>query len=94
MRKALSTARTAVSAAVEKKAIDLLIAKMGISRKEAQDIFKRYDVSAAQLIELMQLSKYEFVHEEKPTPACAPCTLSGVRVLRMPQFEMGRRLRG
>jgi len=45
----------------EKNSIKLLMEKMIVSRKEIQEINNRYGVSATQMIELMQLSKYEFV---------------------------------
>ncbi len=47
----------------EKNSIKLLMEKMIISRKEIQEINNRYGVRATQMIELMQLSKYEFVNK-------------------------------
>ena len=57
----------------EKNSIKLLMEKMIVSRKEILEINNRYGVSAAQMIELMQLSKYEFVNKVKKHVQCKPC---------------------
>lgn len=57
---------------VEKQSIQLLIDKMGLSRKEVLEISNKYGVSAAQLVERMQLSKYQFVYASAKS-ICMPC---------------------
>ena len=47
--------------------------KMNLSKKEMQEIKGHYGVIASQLIELMKLSKYEFVNKEKVPGLCSPC---------------------
>jgi hypothetical protein len=57
----------------EKNSIKLLMEKMIISRKEIHEISGRYGVTAAKMIELMQLSKYEFVNKVKSPWLCKTC---------------------
>lgn len=49
----------------EKKSKDILIEKMGLPKKELEQINELYGVTAAQLVEFMQYSKYQFVFENK-----------------------------
>jgi|GEM_PF-5720303 len=58
----------------ERKSVQLLIDKMGLTKKEIREISDKYGVSAAQLVERMQLSKYRFVYSERNAARCAPCT--------------------
>ena len=62
------------NAAKEKKSIKFLMEKMGMTKKEIEEINNKYGVSAAQLIEKMQLSKYQFVYTEQEPGLCQPCT--------------------
>jgi hypothetical protein len=48
----------------EKRSAKLLVEKMGMPKKELEQISETYGVSAFQLLELMQYSKYQFVYEE------------------------------
>lgn len=64
----------------EKKSIELLMNKMGMSRKEVQHVSSLYGVSAAQLLELMQLSKYHFVYNGKVPGQCESYPVSSVKM--------------
>ena len=59
----------------EERSQAFLMQKMNISLKEIEEIILQYGVNAAQLIELMQFSKYAFTHDEKIDALCAPCQL-------------------
>jgi PP-loop superfamily ATP-utilizing enzyme len=82
MNKEHAAARPAVSP-LEKRSIQILVEKMGLTKKEIRDISNQYGVSAAQLVERMQLSKYRFVYAEE-TARCAPCTTPLVKMQPMP----------
>jgi hypothetical protein len=58
----------------ESKAFQELQSKMGLTHRETKAILIHYGVSAARLMELMQLSRYEFIHNQKITGRCEPCT--------------------
>ena len=58
----------------EKKSETLLMQKMGMSKKEIREVYLKYGVSASKLVELMQLSKYQFVYTGKVDGQCEPCT--------------------
>ena len=45
----------------EKKSAQLLMEKMGLDKEELDEISYQYGVSAAQLLEVMQYSKYQFI---------------------------------
>lgn len=49
------------------------MAKMGISRHEMKEIHVKYGVPASKLLELMQLSKYEFTYNGRIQGQCEPC---------------------
>jgi hypothetical protein len=53
----------------------LLVEKMGMSRREIREVYLKYGVSASKLVELMQLSKYQFVYTGKVDGQCQPCTV-------------------
>lgn len=53
----------------------LLTEKMGMSRREIHDVYLKYGVTASRLVELMQLSKYQFVYTGKIDGLCEPCTV-------------------
>jgi hypothetical protein len=57
----------------EKRSVKTLSEKMGVSNKELREINNKYGVSAAKLLELMQLSKYQFVYSDKTPGQCEPC---------------------
>ncbi len=61
--------------ALEKKSLKLLMEKMGLAKKELEQINNQYGVSSSQLLELMQYSKYQFVYTEKMARHCQPCKL-------------------
>jgi hypothetical protein len=65
--------KTPSFSASEKKSAKLLMEKMDISKKEMQEIVGKYGVSASKLVELMELSKYEFVNDAKQGARCTPC---------------------
>jgi hypothetical protein len=60
----------------EKRSAKLLMEKMGLSKRELVEISGKYGVSAAQLLERMQLSKYRFIQQEPEKSHCAPCNPS------------------
>jgi len=53
----------------------LLTEKMGVSLREIREVYLRYGVTASRLVELMQLSKYQFVYTGKIDGLCEPCTV-------------------
>ena len=60
-------------AATEKRSAQLLMQKMGLAKKELEQINNQYGVSASQLVELMQFSKYQFVYQDAVPGQCLPC---------------------
>lgn len=68
-----SPSKKARAVSQEKKSAKILIEKMGLPRKELEQISEIYGVSAAQLLEVMQYSKYHFVYDEPPASQCQPC---------------------
>jgi len=54
----------------------ILMDKMGISRREVKEVFLKYGVPASKLIELMQLSKYQFVYSGKVPGQCETCMMT------------------
>jgi hypothetical protein len=58
----------------EKKSENLLVEKMGMSKREIREVYLKYGVSSSKLVELMQLSKYQFVYTGKIAGQCEPCT--------------------
>ncbi|HEU4469977.1 MAG TPA: hypothetical protein VFR58_02745 [Flavisolibacter sp.] len=56
----------------EKTSVKILMEKMGMSKKEIHEVNNKYGVSAAQLVELMKLSKYQFVYTNKADGQCEP----------------------
>ena len=64
----------------EKKSISMLVDKMGMSYPEVQEIISLYGVSASQLVERMQLSKYPFVYSGKVPGQCASFPMLIVRM--------------
>jgi hypothetical protein len=59
----------------EKKSENVLIEKMGMSKREVREVYLKYGVSASKLVELMQLSKYQFVYTGKVSGQCEPCMM-------------------
>lgn len=64
----------------EKNSEKLLMEKMGMSKKEIQEVYAKYGVSAIKLVELMQLSKYQFVYSGKVPGQCEPCHSQATRL--------------
>ena len=60
---------------IEKKSETLLIEKMGMSEDEVHEVYLQYGVTASKLVELMQLSKYQFVYAGKVDGQCEPCMM-------------------
>jgi hypothetical protein len=58
--------RTYLPATEEKKSARILIEKMGLAKKELDEINAQYGVSSSQLVELMQYYKFRFVNAETP----------------------------
>jgi hypothetical protein len=56
----------------EKKSAQLLMEKMGLDKEELDEISYQYGVSAAQLLDVMQYSKYQFIKGNK-SGNCQPC---------------------
>ncbi|HEU4632983.1 MAG TPA: hypothetical protein VFS22_03300 [Flavisolibacter sp.] len=71
--------------AIEKASEKILTEKMGLTRGEFREINDVYGVNASRLLELMQLSKYQFVFPGKVPGQCEPCktVVRGNRFLRM-----------
>jgi hypothetical protein len=44
-----------------------------MSKREIQEIYLKYGVTASKLVELMQLSKYQFIYSGKVEGLCEPC---------------------
>jgi hypothetical protein len=64
---------SSLSIPAEKKSEKLLMDKMGLSQKELRDVRLRYGVSASQLLEIMSLSKYQFIFSGRTPGQCEPC---------------------
>lgn len=56
--------------AIENQSEKILLEKMGISYAEYLEIKNIYGVSATKVLELMQLSKYQFVFPNKVDGQC------------------------
>jgi len=50
----------------EKQSVKLLIDRMGLGKKEIEEISTQYGVSAFQLVELMRYHKYQFLYTPEP----------------------------
>jgi hypothetical protein len=59
----------------EKNSESLLIEKMGMSQEEIREVYLKYGVTASRLVELMQLSKYQFVYPGRAPGQCEPCMM-------------------
>lgn len=60
-------------AAPDKSSEKLLMEKMGMSKKEIREVSMRYGVTPSKLVELMTLSKYQFVYTGRMEGQCEPC---------------------
>lgn len=58
----------------EKDSEILLMEKMGMSKREIREVYLKYGVAASKLMEIMRLSKYQFVYG-KIDGLCEPCTV-------------------
>ena len=83
--KNLPSASNGLLTPTEKKSAKLLMEKMGMSQKELREVNNKYGVSAEKLLELMQLSKYQFVYTDKVPGQCQPCE-NAVRRLRIANY--------
>ena len=83
-----STQKNSRLLAEEKKSAKLLIEKMGMPKKELAQINETYGVSAFQLLELMQYSKYQFVYKETPAQ-CKPCKIGAGKINAMSFLRKG-----
>lgn len=59
----------------EKDSEILLMEKMGMSKREIREVYLKYGVAASKLMEIMRLSKYQFVYAGKIDGLCEPCTV-------------------
>ena len=75
MKTSLQNKRISSLAAHEKNASKILMEKMGLSQNEFKEIKNMYGVDASKLLELMQLSKYQFVFNDKVEGECEPCAV-------------------
>jgi hypothetical protein len=71
--KSTASSRPHALSVAEKNSEFLLIEKMGMSKREVREVYLKYGVSASQLVELMQLSKYQFVYTGRVAGQCEPC---------------------
>ena len=63
------------AAAIEMASQKTLIEKMGLTQEEFEEVNIFYGVSAAKLLELMQLSRYQFIVPGKVPGQCEPCKM-------------------
>ena len=63
------------AAAIEVASQKILIEKMGLTQEEFEEVNVFYGVSAAKLLELMQLSRYQFILSDKIAGQCEPCKM-------------------
>ena len=75
MKNATSKKRVLSLSSAEKQSETLLAEKMGMSQREIREVYLKYGVSASKLVELMQLSKYQFIYTGKVEGQCQPCTV-------------------
>lgn len=73
--KNFTTGLVSSQSSAEKKSESILIEKMGMSKREIREVYNKYGVPATKLVELMQLSKYQFVHPRKISGQCEPCMM-------------------
>lgn len=71
-----STHTESASDFAEMNSEKILMDKMGMSRREMKEVFLKYGVPASKLIELMQLSKYQFVYSGKVPGQCEACMVT------------------
>jgi hypothetical protein len=63
------------AAAIEQASEKILAEKMGLLEGEFREINDVYGVSATQLLELMRMSKYQFIFPAKVPGQCEPCSV-------------------
>ena len=44
-----------------------------MSKSEIHEVYLKYGVTASKLVELMQLSKYQFIYTGRVAGQCEPC---------------------
>lgn len=81
-----NTAKNSSTSPAEKKSASLLMEKMGLTKKEFQEINSKYGVPASRLLEIMQLSKYQFIYTGKVPGQCEPCINGQVSRMRTMNF--------
>lgn len=64
----------------ETEAVNFLVEKMGITKKEFKELYSKSGVSATQMIEVMRYSKYQFIHQDE-TPRCLPCKAIDAKIV-------------
>jgi len=50
-----------------------------MSKREVREVYLKYGVTASKLVELMQLSKYQFIYNGKVEGICEPCTVEDLQ---------------
>lgn len=73
MKNSTHSKQSAWQKTAEKNSEKLLMEKMGMSKKEINEVYSKYGVSALKLVEIMQLSKYQFVYTGRVPGQCEPC---------------------
>jgi hypothetical protein len=68
-----SSKKNGYSGSVEKRSVKLLTEKMGLGKKELEQINDQYGVSSSQLLEVMQYNKYQFIFQDETPGQCYPC---------------------
>ena len=86
MKNSTPSRKSAWLKTAEKNSEKILMEKMGMSKKEVQEVYSKYGVSALKLVELMQLSKYQFVYNGKVPGQCEPCNGVSSTKLRAVNF--------
>jgi hypothetical protein len=64
----------------EKKSAQLLMEKMGLDKRELEEISYQYGVSAAQLVDVMKYGKYQFIMTKNEPGRCQPCQQEAVKL--------------
>jgi hypothetical protein len=68
--------KLASAAAIELASEKILIEKMGLIKGELREINNVYGVSATKMLELMRMSKYQFIFPGKMDGLCEPCKVN------------------
>jgi hypothetical protein len=68
-----STKKNGYPGSAEKRSVKLLTEKMGLGKKELEQINNQYGVSSSQLLEVMQYNKYQFIFQDETPGQGYPC---------------------